>query len=131
MSTLIRTNTFPTHSLFDSLFDPFFATATTPIKRTFTTNTHVSNEDDKYIISVAAPGLDKEDFSISVTDGVLTVSTEKTVTEFGTSSFTKTWTLPEGTAAEGVVADYKQGILRVTVPKPEEIIPKTTTVTVA
>jgi HSP20 family protein len=91
----------------------------------------VSNEDDKYIISVAAPGLDKEDFSISVTDGVLTVSTEKTVTEFGTSSFTKTWTLPEGTAAEGVAADYKQGILRVTVPKPEEIVPKTTTVTIA
>ena len=131
MSTLIRTNTFPTNSLFDSLFDPFFATATTPIKRTFTTNTHVSNEDDKYIISVAAPGLDKEDFSISVTDGVLTVSTEKTVTEFGTSSFTKTWTLPEGTAVEGVTAGYKQGILRVTVPKPEETIPKTTTVTVA
>ncbi len=131
MRTLIRTTPFTTDSLFDSLFDPLFATATTPIKRTFTTNTHVSNEDDKYIISVAAPGLDKEDFSISVTDGVLTVSTEKTVTEFGTSSFTKTWTLPEGTAAEGVAADYKQGILRVTVPKPEEIIPKTTTVTVA
>ena len=54
--TLIRTNTFPTDSLFDSLFDPFFASATTPIKKTFSTNTHVSNENDKYIISVAAPG---------------------------------------------------------------------------
>tara|TARA_Y100001938_G_scaffold34970_1_gene48052 strand:- start:529 stop:921 length:393 start_codon:yes stop_codon:yes gene_type:complete len=128
--TLIRANTFPTHSLFDSLFDPFFASATTPIKKTFSTNTHVSDENDKYIISVAAPGLDKEDFNITVTDGVLSVSTEKTVTEFGTSSFTKTWTLPDGTTIDGVTADYKQGILRVTVPKPEDVVPKTTTIKV-
>ena len=90
----------------------------------------MSNENDKYIISVAAPGLDKEDFNITVTDGVLSVSTEKTVTEFGTSSFTKTWTLPDGTTVDGVTADYKQGILRVTVPKPEDVVPKTTTIKV-
>jgi len=128
--TLIRTNIFPTHSLLDSLFDPLFASATTPIKRTFSTNTHVSNESDKYIISVAAPGLDKEDFSITVTDGVLSVSAEKTVTEFETSPFTKTWTLPDGATVEGLKADYKQGILRVTVPKPEDVVPKTTTIEV-
>jgi len=130
MSTLIRTS-FPTHNLFDSLFDPFFATATAPTKRRSSTNTHVSNEDDKYIISVAAPGLDKEDFNITVTDGTLTVSTEQAVTEFGTSSFKKTWTLPEGTNTKGITADYKQGILRVNVAKPEVKVPETTTIKVS
>jgi HSP20 family protein len=130
MNTLIRTNVFPNTSLLDSLFDPFFASVTTPTKRTFSTNTHVTNEDDKYIISVAAPGLDKEDFNISITEGVLTVSTEKTVTEFGTTSFAKRWTLPEGTTTEGITADYKQGILRVNVAKPEAKVPQTTTIKV-
>ena len=129
--TLIRTNTFPTHSLFDSLFDPFFASATTPIKKTFSTNTHVSNENDKYIISVAAPGLDKEDFNITITEGTLTVQTNKTDTEFGTSAFTKTWTLPEGTTADKISADYHQGILRVTVEKPEVTVPETVTIKVS
>jgi len=130
MTAMIRTS-FPTTSLFDSLFDPFFASATTPTMRTALKNTHVSDKEDRYIISVAAPGLDKEDFNITVTDGVLTVSTEKTVTEFGTTSFTKTWNLPDGTLADGVTADYSQGILRVNVKKPEESIPKTTTIKVS
>jgi HSP20 family protein len=130
MNTFITTAGFPTHSLFDSLFDPLFESVTAPVRRTTFKNTHVSNEDDKYTISVAAPGLDKEDFNITVTDGVLSVSTEKTVTEFGTPSFTKTWTLPDGTIVEGLKADYKQGILRVTVPKPEDVVPKTTTIEV-
>ena len=129
--TLIRTNTFPTHSLFDSLFDPFFASATTPIKKTFSTNTHVSNENDKYIISVLAPGLDKEDFNITITDGTLTVKADKKATEFGTTSFTKTWTLPEGIVSDSITADYKQGILRLNVLKPEKVTPETTTIKVS
>ena len=96
-------------SLFDSLFDPFFESVTIPRKRTTTSvNTKVTTEDDKYIISVAAPGLDKEDFKITTTEGTLTVQTDKTVEEFETSAFTRTWTLPEGTSAEKISAEYKQ-----------------------
>jgi HSP20 family protein len=119
-------------SLFDSLFDPFFESATIPRKRTTATvNTKVTTEDNKYIISVAAPGLDKEDFNITITEGTLTVQTNKTDTEFGTSAFTKTWTLPEGTTANKISADYHQGILRVTVEKPEATVPETVTIKVS
>ena len=131
LSTYRTPTTTTLDSLFDSLFDPFFASATTPIKKTFSTNTHVSNENDKYIISVAAPGLDKEDFNITTTEGTLTVQTNKTDTEFGTSAFTKTWTLPEGTTTDKVSADYNQGILRVTVEKPEITTPETVTIKVS
>ena len=119
-------------SLFDSLFDPFFESVTIPRKRTTTSvNTKVTTEDDKYIISVAAPGLDKEDFKITTTEGTLTVQTDKTVEEFETSAFTRTWTLPEGTSAEKISAEYKQGILRVTVEKPEVAVPETVTIKVS
>ena len=131
LSTYRTPTTTTLDSLFDSLFDPFFATATAPTKRRSSTNTLVSNEDDKYIISVAAPGLDKEDFNITTTEGTLTVQTNKTDTEFGTSAFTKTWTLPEGTTADKISADYHQGILRVTVEKPEATVPETVTIKVS
>ena len=91
----------------------------------------MTTEDNKHIISVAAPGLDKEDFNITITEGTLTVQTNKTDTEFGTSTFTKTWTLPEGTTADKISADYHQGILRVTVEKPEATVPETVTIKVS
>ena len=94
-------------------------------------NTKVTTEDDKHIISVAAPGLDKEDFNITITEGTLTVQTNKTDTEFGTSAFTKTWTLPEGTTPDKISADYHQGILRITVEKPEATVPETVTIKVS
>ena len=136
MSISISTYRTPTtttlDSLFDSLFDPFFESVTIPRKRTASmVNTKVTTEDDKHIISVAAPGLDKEDFNITITDGTLTVATDKKVTEFGTTSFAKTWTLPEGTVSESITADYNQGILRLNVMKPEKTIPETTTIKVS
>ena len=131
LSTYRTPTTTTFDSLFDSLFDPFFASVTTPTRRTSAKNTHVSNEDDKYIISVLAPGLDKEDFDITITDGTLTVTADKKATEFGTTSFTKTWTLPEGTASDAITADYKQGILRLNVMKPEKVTPETTTIKVS
>ena len=118
-------------SLFDSLFDPFFESVTIPRKRTTATvNTKVTTEDDKYIISVAAPGLDKEDFKITITEGTLTVQTNKTDTEFGTPAFTKTWALPEGATTDKISAEYNQGILRVAVKKPEITTPETVTIKV-
>ena len=120
-------------SLFDSLFDPFFESVTIPTKKKTNAmvSTKVTTEDDKHIISVAAPGLDKEDFTITTTEGALTVKTNKTVTEFGTSAFTKTWTLPKDTTTDKISADYTQGILRVTVKKPEATVPETVTIKVS
>ena len=131
MTIALRKTTYPTHSIFDTLFDPFFESVTIPTRKASTTNTHVSNEDDRYIISIAAPGLDKEDFNITITEGVLTVTTDKAVEGFGTTTFTKTWTLPEGTASTSVTAEYSQGILRLNVMKPEKVQPETTTIKVS
>ena len=132
LSTYRTPTTTTFDSLFDSLFDPFFESVTIPRKRTTSTvDTKVTTEDNKHIISVAAPGLDKEDFNITITEGTLTVQTNKTDTEFGTSAFTKTWTLPEGTTSDKFSADYNQGILRVSIEKPEVVTRETVTIKVS
>ena len=131
--TSYRTPTTTTlDSIFDSLFDPFFESMTIPKKRTASSvNTIVTTEDDKYIISVNAPGLDKEDFNILVTDGVLSVSATGTTTEFGTTSFEKTWILPEAVATDDITAKYIQGILRVHIEKPRQDSPQAATIKVS
>ena len=132
INAMIRTNNFPTHSLFDSLFDPFFESVTIPTtrKKSSFVDTKVFDKDNKYTISIAAPGLGKEDFKIAVTEGKLLVSCEKKETEFGTHSFTKTWTLPKGTTAQAITADYNQGILKVNVDKPQPQEPEIFTIEV-
>ena len=131
LSTYRTPTTTTLDSLFDSLFDPFFESVTIPRKRTVSmVNTKVTTEDDKHIISVAAPGLDKEDFNISITDGRISVKCDKKETEFGSRSFAKSWVLPEGTTPENISAEYKQGILKVNVEKSQPQEPETFTIEV-
>ncbi len=91
--------------------------------------------DEELVLRADLPGVDKDDVSIEVKDNVLTVSGErKTESEdkgegyyrieraFG--SFSRALTLPEGVDSEAVKADFKDGVLEVRIPKPEERQPK-------
>ena len=86
-----------------------------------------------YVIEVAAPGLKKEDFEITVIDGRLTVSCEKgteaeydsngyTHREFSTSSFSRSFQLPKDVDDEHISANYENGILEITLPR--EVVPE-------
>lgn len=98
---------------------------------------NVKESDDEFLIEVAAPGLSKDDFKIAYENGRLTVSSEKkeekeeskqgrfTRREFSYCSFQRTFTAPESIVdAEKIGAKYDNGILKVTLPKREEIKPK-------
>ena len=75
---------------------------------------------------MAVPGFSRGDFNINVEDNTLTisVSTEDGPEyldnlkrrEFSYSSFTRSWTLPEGSSIENIAADYEAGILKVAIP---------------
>ena len=96
---------------------------------------NVEESDKDYLISVAAPGLAKEDLKISVNDGVLTISSENKEEkneekdnyirkEFAYSTFERSFTLPDETDAEKINAKYKNGVLKVSIPKAEaKVIP--------
>jgi HSP20 family protein len=95
----------------------------------------VREDKDSFVIRAELPGLKREDIEISLQDGALVISGERTVekVEEGVEvhrqeryygKFQRALTLPEPVAAEKVKADYKDGVLTVTLPKTEEAKPK-------
>ena len=89
---------------------------------------NVKETDKNFEIEVAAPGLSKNDFKITVDNGVLTISSEKkeekeqkekdyTRKEFSYSSFSRSFTLPENVNEDDVKANYENGLLKLDVAK--------------
>lgn len=94
---------------------------------------NIAENKEGFRIEVAAPGLGKDDFKINVEKRVLEISSEKENTkeegseedryhrrEFYYSSFKRTFTLPSYADVDNISANYKDGVLSVTVPKKEE-----------
>jgi len=90
----------------------------------------VENPGD-FTISLAAPGMKKDDFNIDVDGTLLTISAEAeekkeeksdrfTRREYNYSSFSRSFTLPEGVNKDKIDAAYTDGVLRLTLPKTEE-----------
>ncbi|WEK21434.1 MAG: Hsp20/alpha crystallin family protein [Candidatus Pedobacter colombiensis] len=92
---------------------------------------NISETDDQYHIELAAPGLKKDDFKVSLDNDVLTISVEKksehTETnkrynrrEYSYSSFVRSFSLPD-TADDGKIeASYTDGVLTINAAKREE-----------
>ncbi len=93
--------------------------------------TNVVENENGFELELASPGLAKEDFKISVENNVLTISSEKEVSneqkernytrkEFMVSSFSRSFTLPKTVDVDKIKAQYKDGILKVELPKKAE-----------
>ena len=102
---------------------------------------NISEKNDGFIIEMAAPGYKKEDFAVNVDKNLLTISvhkkTEKTENsennngnkdknepkvyrrEYSFSSFSRSFTLPEGVDALKIGGSYTDGILKLEIPKCE------------
>ncbi|MEZ5084627.1 MAG: Hsp20/alpha crystallin family protein [Bacteroidales bacterium] len=98
---------------------------------------NVKENDNEFLIEVAAPGLKKEDFQLNFDNGRLTISSEKkdekiekegekvTRKEFSYTSFQRSFNVAENIVnAEKIAAKYNNGILYVSLPKREEVKPK-------
>lgn len=84
---------------------------------------NVKETDSEYQVELAAPGLEKEDFDITIENGYLKIKVEKsseseshednyTRKEFSYNSFRRTLLLPENIMDEEVKATYHDGILK-------------------
>jgi HSP20 family protein len=102
-------------------------------------NIHETN--DAYHLEVVAPGLKKEAFKISLEKGVLAISYEhkqeaennefKTHRkEFRSNSFKRSFTVDDKVNTDGIQAKYEDGILKLYLPKKDEVkvMPKEITV---
>ncbi len=97
---------------------------------------NIKESEKDVTIYVAAPGLTKKDFEISVDNNSLTISANKEVEkveegtnfvkkEFGFENFQRSFTLPEKVFdAENIKATYKNGVLELNIPKKEEEVKK-------
>src|SRR5436305_12263792 len=86
---------------------------------------------DHIVLEAELPGMSREDFDLSVENNVITLSGERHFekkedtdnyhrVERAYGSFLRSFTLPNTVSAEGANADYRNGVLRVTLPKREE-----------
>ncbi len=85
-----------------------------------------------YHIELAAPGFEKADFNIKLDGKLLTISVEKKEQslaenekmirkEFGYKAFKRSFTVDEKIDASGISAKYENGILKLDLPKKEEV----------
>jgi HSP20 family protein len=88
---------------------------------------------DDFRIEVAAPGLEKKDFTIDVKDNVLFITSERRKEdgennnnekymrrEFSYSSFRRSFSLPDSVDVDKINATHKDGVLNISIPKKEE-----------
>lgn len=87
---------------------------------------------DQIVLEAELPGMNREDFDLSVENNVLTLRGERRFekkddgdnyhrVERSYGSFTRSFTLPQTVSGEGAQAEYRNGVLRVTLPKREEV----------
>jgi HSP20 family protein len=92
-------------------------------------------EGDHYVLRADLPGLSEKDVHIEVDGNVLTVSGERSAereqrkegyyrVERASGHFSRSLTLPEGVDPEQIKANVENGVLEVTIPKPEQSKPR-------
>jgi len=97
---------------------------------------------EAYVAEALAPGVDPASFDVSVKDNVLTIGGEKGGpegvssesfhrTERSAGRFTRSFELPGEVDADQVSAAYRDGILRITLPKAPEARPRRIDIAVA
>jgi HSP20 family protein len=136
--SLIKKNgsTFPTiPALFDDFFSrELFNWGNNHFSNTSTTvpSVNIKETADNYEVEVAAPGMDKKDFKITLDGNLLTISSFREQSneqkeenysrrEFSYQSFQRSFELPKDVVDENkIMARYENGLLLLTVPKKEE-----------
>lgn len=117
-----------------SLWDHFFGDLAFP--RTFADESEwmpaadISETDSHYHVSMELPGIDMKEMDITYAEGFLTVKGTKTkttdigescyCTERFTGSFQRSFRIPGSVDTDKIDASYRDGILRVSLPKTEE-----------
>jgi HSP20 family protein len=97
---------------------------------------NVSETEKEFKLTIAAPGLEKKDFKVDAYDDMLTISAEHVKEEkeekngrfnrreYNYSSWSRSFTLPENCDFGKIMAEYKNGELKLVIPKKEVKEPK-------
>lgn len=119
----------PDMRFFDRFFDGFGLPEMADEKQWLPT-VDISETDSHVIVRAEVPGMDKNDISITMSGGLLTIQGEKKqekeeekenyrVVERRYGSFSRRLRVPNGVDADKIEASYKDGVLKVAIPKSE------------
>ena len=119
-----------TSNWLDSIFGDDF----TPTTSSRTPHTDVRETKKNYLLEIELPGLTEKDFKVNVEENLLTIESEdwKTDSEETTyliqerrgQSFKRSFVLPRDVETDAIAANFKQGLLTLTVPKSAKATPK-------
>ena len=116
-----------------NFYSPFFAPSCAETEAgtyNWTPSVDISETDDSFEVRAEVPGVAKDDLHVSVKDNLLTLSGEKRQenvddtqnyrrVERRYGSFQRRFTLPPEVATDDIKADYTDGVLTLSIPKPE------------
>lgn len=119
---------------FDRMFQGF-GRGTARSEEGFLPALDVRETDDSYVVEADIPGMKKEDVKIEIAENVLSITGERTNkseeklkdyhrVERSFGSFRRTVSIPGGFSHNDVKATFEDGVLKVTLPKPEEAKPR-------
>jgi HSP20 family protein len=112
--------------LFDDDFFPAFSGRATSMPAV-----NIREDEKRFTLELAVPGIDKKDLKIDISEDILTISSESKNEsednregykrkEFSYSSFSRSFQIPENVSKEKIDASYRDGVLSVVLPKMEE-----------
>ncbi len=113
-------------SLFDDDFFPVVSGRNTSMPAV-----NIKEDEKKFTLDLAVPGIEKKDLKIEINEDVITISSEHSEEkvddrddfkrrEFSYSTFCRSFYLPENVSKDKIEANYKDGILSVVLPKDAE-----------
>jgi HSP20 family protein len=113
------------------VFDAFFGNGPGTRVRRWVPAMDLVETGEQLVLRADLPGLTKDDVELEVKDGVLTISGERKAdheeksegyyrVERAFGRFSRSLTVPDGIDAEGITADFNEGVLEVRIPKPAE-----------
>jgi HSP20 family protein len=104
--------------------------------------TNIEDKDSEFVISMAVPGVEKEDINVEVHENVITISSEKEESseateksysrkEYSYNSFKRTFRLPQNIQEDKIEANYENGELILQLPKLKPEVTKVKKIKVA
>jgi len=103
---------------------------------------NIEEKDSEFVISMAVPGVSKENINVEVHDNVITISSEQedsseetkknySCKEYSYNSFSRTFKLPQNVREDKIEANYENGELVLQLPKAETEVKKVKKIKVA
>ena len=131
--TFVKRHPASINYLFDEILNDFPATwGKDQLQNTFAPAANIYENNDSFHVELNVPGRNKEDFKVTLENGLLTIAFEQKETtenndyktlrrEFSFKSFKRSFSIDEKINAEAIQAKYDNGILKLVLPKKEDI----------